>query len=176
MSYSQKLYRFVNTVELVSPHHSAKEIMTNLKEGQITSLFQKSLKRVRNEDVCLLFVLQLVTQDKSQGKRLERQRDMTDMTTSFSHFSSTFEKRRQNELQNRMSSVSRDVPLNLSVPSIDLLQQEDCSRDSGLEQLSTSIFGLQLKDSRIVLRSCKDDEDAIPAGLTGDVYRSVKQQ
>lgn len=42
----QKLYRFVNTVEMVSPHHSAKEIMTNLKEGQITSLFQKSLKRV----------------------------------------------------------------------------------------------------------------------------------
>jgi hypothetical protein len=31
---------------MVSPHHSAKEIMTNLKEGQITSLFQKSLKRV----------------------------------------------------------------------------------------------------------------------------------
>lgn len=42
----QKLYRFVNTVELVSPHHSAKEIMHSLKEGQITSLFQKSLKRV----------------------------------------------------------------------------------------------------------------------------------
>lgn len=36
----------MNTVEMVSPHHSAKEIMTNLKEGQITSLFQKSLKRV----------------------------------------------------------------------------------------------------------------------------------
>lgn len=43
----QKLYRFVNTVELVSPHHSAKEIIASLKEGQITSLFQKSLKRVR---------------------------------------------------------------------------------------------------------------------------------
>lgn len=49
----QKLYRFVNTVELVSPHHSAKEIIASLKEGQITSLFQKSLKRVSTE-VCVL--------------------------------------------------------------------------------------------------------------------------
>lgn len=32
----------------MSPHHSAKEIITNLKEGQIASLFQKSVKRVRN--------------------------------------------------------------------------------------------------------------------------------
>ena len=45
----QKLYRFINTVELVSPHHSAKEIITNLREGQIASLFQKSVKRVRFE-------------------------------------------------------------------------------------------------------------------------------
>lgn len=42
----QKLYRFINTVELVSPHHSAKEIMSSLRTGQITSLFQKSLKKV----------------------------------------------------------------------------------------------------------------------------------
>lgn len=49
MFFSQKLYRFVNTVELVSPHHSAKEIVSNLREGQIASLFQKSVKRVRKD-------------------------------------------------------------------------------------------------------------------------------
>ena len=50
----QKLYRFINTVELVSPHHSAKEIISNLKEGQIASLFQKSVKRVRIFVFCSL--------------------------------------------------------------------------------------------------------------------------
>ncbi|KAH9408177.1 Glutamate receptor ionotropic, NMDA 3A, partial [Tyrophagus putrescentiae] len=50
MFFSQKLYRFINTVELVSPHHSAKEIITNLKEGQIASLFQKSVKRKAKEE------------------------------------------------------------------------------------------------------------------------------
>ncbi|KAF8773415.1 Glutamate receptor ionotropic like protein [Argiope bruennichi] len=46
----KKLYRFINTVELVSPHHSAKEIVTNIKEGQIFSLFQKSVKRKAKEE------------------------------------------------------------------------------------------------------------------------------
>ncbi|XP_035218245.1 glutamate receptor ionotropic, NMDA 3A-like [Stegodyphus dumicola] len=50
MFFSQKLYRFINKVELVSPHHSAKEIVTNLKEGQIFSLFQKSVKRKAKEE------------------------------------------------------------------------------------------------------------------------------
>ncbi|CAG2162867.1 unnamed protein product [Oppiella nova] len=50
MFFSQKLYRFINTVELVSPHHSAKEIMSNLREGQIASLFQKSVKRKAKEE------------------------------------------------------------------------------------------------------------------------------
>ncbi|XP_055950590.1 glutamate receptor ionotropic, NMDA 3A-like [Argiope bruennichi] len=50
MFFSQKLYRFINTVELVSPHHSAKEIVTNIKEGQIFSLFQKSVKRKAKEE------------------------------------------------------------------------------------------------------------------------------
>ncbi|XP_075679990.1 LOW QUALITY PROTEIN: uncharacterized protein LOC113796915 [Dermatophagoides pteronyssinus] len=50
MFFSQKLYRFINTVELVSPHHSAKEIITNLREGQIASLFQKSVKRKAKEE------------------------------------------------------------------------------------------------------------------------------
>ncbi|XP_053206425.1 uncharacterized protein LOC128390693 isoform X2 [Panonychus citri] len=50
MFFSQKLYRFINTVELVSPHHSAKEIMSSLRTGQITSLFQKSLKRKAKEE------------------------------------------------------------------------------------------------------------------------------
>jgi hypothetical protein len=33
-------------VELVSPHHAARELMHTLRQGQITSLFQKSVKRV----------------------------------------------------------------------------------------------------------------------------------
>jgi len=43
----QKLYRFINCVELLSPHHAAKELMNSLRQGQITSLFQKSVKRVK---------------------------------------------------------------------------------------------------------------------------------
>jgi glutamate receptor ionotropic, NMDA 3A len=46
MFFSQKLYRFINCVELVSPHHAARELVHTLKKGQITSLFQKSVKRV----------------------------------------------------------------------------------------------------------------------------------
>lgn len=43
----QKLYRFINCVELVSPHHAARELVHTIRQGQITSLFQKSIKRVR---------------------------------------------------------------------------------------------------------------------------------
>lgn len=43
----QKLYRFINCVELVSPHHAARELVHTLKQGQITSLFQKSVRKVR---------------------------------------------------------------------------------------------------------------------------------
>ncbi len=42
----QKLHRFINQVELVSPHHAAKELVQSVKSGQIMSLFQKSVKRV----------------------------------------------------------------------------------------------------------------------------------
>jgi hypothetical protein len=42
----QKLYRFINCVELVSPHHAARELVHTIRQGQITSLFQKSVKRV----------------------------------------------------------------------------------------------------------------------------------
>ncbi|XP_071448305.1 uncharacterized protein [Hetaerina americana] len=45
MFFSQKLYRFINCVELVSPHHAARELVHTLRQGQITSLFQKSVKR-----------------------------------------------------------------------------------------------------------------------------------
>ena len=45
-SLLQKLYKFINCVELVSPHHSAKELVNNLRTGQIMGLFQKSVKRV----------------------------------------------------------------------------------------------------------------------------------
>ncbi|KAJ9601165.1 hypothetical protein L9F63_000685, partial [Diploptera punctata] len=42
MFFSQKLYRFINCVELVSPHHAARELVHTIRQGQITSLFQKS--------------------------------------------------------------------------------------------------------------------------------------
>ncbi|KAL7022948.1 hypothetical protein ACKWTF_012435 [Chironomus riparius] len=45
MFFSQKLYRFINCVELVSPHHAARELVHTLRKGHITSLFQKSVKR-----------------------------------------------------------------------------------------------------------------------------------
>ncbi|XP_073973414.1 uncharacterized protein isoform X2 [Rhodnius prolixus] len=45
MFFSQKLYRFINCVELVSPHHAARELVHTIRQGQITSLFQKSVKR-----------------------------------------------------------------------------------------------------------------------------------
>lgn len=47
MFFSQKLYRFINCVELVSPHHAARELVHSIRQGQIASLFQKSIKRVR---------------------------------------------------------------------------------------------------------------------------------
>ncbi|CAM1309019.1 GRIN3A (predicted) [Pycnogonum litorale] len=74
MFFSQKLYRFINCVELVSPHHSAKEIASNLRAGQIFSLFQKSVKRKAKEDArrrkskSLFFeMIQEVTRRKKQS-------------------------------------------------------------------------------------------------------------
>nr|QNL15098.1 ionotropic receptor 1 [Aulacocentrum confusum] len=55
MFFSQKLYRFINCVELVSPHHAARELVHTVKQGHITSLFQKSVKRV-----CILYHGELV--------------------------------------------------------------------------------------------------------------------
>ncbi|KAG7212509.1 hypothetical protein KM043_012819 [Ampulex compressa] len=49
MFFSQKLYRFINCVELVSPHHAAKELVHTVRQGQIASLFQKSVKRKEHE-------------------------------------------------------------------------------------------------------------------------------
>ncbi|KAF4518069.1 hypothetical protein B566_EDAN009612 [Ephemera danica] len=49
MFFSQKLYRFINCVELVSPHHAARELVHTLRQGHITSLFQKSVKRKEHE-------------------------------------------------------------------------------------------------------------------------------
>jgi ionotropic glutamate receptor NMDA 3A len=61
MFFSQKLYRFINCVELVSPHHAARELVHTVRQGQITSLFQKSVKRVSewNFDLALRFALWL---------------------------------------------------------------------------------------------------------------------
>ncbi|XP_057341527.1 uncharacterized protein LOC130678393 [Microplitis mediator] len=49
MFFSQKLYRFINCVELVSPRHAARELVHTVKQGHITSLFQKSVKRKEHE-------------------------------------------------------------------------------------------------------------------------------
>lgn len=54
MFFSQKLYRFINCVELVSPHHAARELVDTLRQGQIASLFQKSIKRVSYNKLLLL--------------------------------------------------------------------------------------------------------------------------
>lgn len=56
MFFSQKLYRFINCVELVSPHHAARELVHSIRQGQIASLFQKSIKRVRNQNIFIYFV------------------------------------------------------------------------------------------------------------------------
>lgn len=55
MFFSQKLYRFINCVELVSPHHAARELVHSIRQGQIASLFQKSIKRVSS--LCLILLL-----------------------------------------------------------------------------------------------------------------------
>jgi len=44
--FFQKLYKFINSVELISPQHTAKELVHTLRQGQIASLFQKSVRRV----------------------------------------------------------------------------------------------------------------------------------
>lgn len=75
MFFSQKLYRFINCVELVSPHHAARELVHSIRQGQIASLFQKSIKRVRTiynlisiiHEHCLsgpLFVIRLCSRRK----------------------------------------------------------------------------------------------------------------
>ncbi|KAJ2947052.1 hypothetical protein O0L34_g16399 [Tuta absoluta] len=49
MFFSQKLYRFINCVELVSPHHAARELVNTVRQGHFMSLFQKSVKRKEHE-------------------------------------------------------------------------------------------------------------------------------
>lgn len=41
-------------MELVSPHHAARELVHTIRQGQITSLFQKSIKRVRKCSVSVI--------------------------------------------------------------------------------------------------------------------------
>ncbi|XP_025162412.1 uncharacterized protein LOC105189093 [Harpegnathos saltator] len=45
MFFSQKLYKFINCEDLVSPHHAARELVHTVRQGQFASLFQKSVKR-----------------------------------------------------------------------------------------------------------------------------------
>jgi len=58
----------------VSPHHSAKEIITNLKEGQIASLFQKSVKRVRRCLFKITFALNVIFSFIQKAKEEARRR------------------------------------------------------------------------------------------------------
>lgn len=59
MFFSQKLYRFINCVELVSPHHAARELVHTVRQGQIASLFQKSVKRVSVSFILRLYITPL---------------------------------------------------------------------------------------------------------------------
>ena len=43
----QRLYRIITSEELVSPHHSAREMMEVVRNRDFTKLFQKSVKKVR---------------------------------------------------------------------------------------------------------------------------------
>ncbi len=42
----QRLYRIITSEELVSPHHSAREMMEVVRNRDFTKLFQKSVKKV----------------------------------------------------------------------------------------------------------------------------------
>jgi hypothetical protein len=44
----QRLYRIITSEELVSPHHSAREMMDILKGRDFTKLFQKNVKKASN--------------------------------------------------------------------------------------------------------------------------------
>jgi hypothetical protein len=50
MFFSQKLYRFLNSVDLVSPNSSAKEFASSIKQGQFIGMFQKSVKKRAKEE------------------------------------------------------------------------------------------------------------------------------
>ncbi|GAU99789.1 hypothetical protein RvY_10739-2 [Ramazzottius varieornatus] len=50
MFFSQKLYRFINSVDLVSPNSSAKEFASSVKQGQFIGMFQKSVKKRAKEE------------------------------------------------------------------------------------------------------------------------------
>lgn len=63
MFFSQKLYRFINCVELVSPHHAARELVHSIRQGQIASLFQKSIKRVSHVAISHDFVVIFIVFD-----------------------------------------------------------------------------------------------------------------
>lgn len=63
MFFSQKLYRFINCVELVSPHHAARELVHSIRQGQIASLFQKSIKRVRMRFIHTLVIYWVLRTD-----------------------------------------------------------------------------------------------------------------
>ena len=42
----QRLYRIITSEELVSPHHSAREMIDMIKDRDFTKLFQKNVKKV----------------------------------------------------------------------------------------------------------------------------------
>ena len=45
-SWLQRLHRIITSEELVSPHHSAREMIEVVRNRDFTKLFQKSVKKV----------------------------------------------------------------------------------------------------------------------------------
>ena len=58
----QRLYRIITSEELVSPHHSAREMIDILKGRDFTKLFQKNIKKVSIFQTVYCLVLRSVTE------------------------------------------------------------------------------------------------------------------
>ncbi|KAG1682565.1 Glutamate receptor ionotropic, NMDA 3A [Nymphon striatum] len=137
MFFSQKLYRFINCVELVSPHHSAKEIASHLKAGQIFSLFQKSVKRKAKEDArrrkskSLFFDMILEVTRKSKQNELPSEKKQS-IDRRDSRESWTSEKRRRVRLAEiELTGDSAEPIEELRVPTYEN-ENEDISEQSYL--------------------------------------------
>lgn len=55
--YVQRLHRIITSEQLVSPHHSAREMIEVMKNRDFTKLFQKSVRKVQFYHCCLIICL-----------------------------------------------------------------------------------------------------------------------